>query len=428
MKSIIALCILLSIFAQQSYAYLDPGTGSMLLSGLVAVFATLFFIVKNLYYKCLVFFAGLLGSRIKYKHLSLVIYSEGNTYWTTFQPILQELEKRKINTIFLTSSIDDPVFKENYCYINSQYIGMGNKAYATLNFLEADILVSTTPGLDVLQIKRSKGVKNYIYIMHSFVGIGKYQLYSFDYFDYILCSGQYQIDQLRMLENVRGTKPKTLLKSGCSYADILIERLKKNTVTENQKPIILIAPTWGNNSLFNYISEEDILRIVHLDCEIIIRPHPQMKIATPEILDKFQSLLKDYSNIRWDFSHDNFLSLYQCDLLISDLSGIIYDAVFVFEKPIIALYDEININGIEQYDLPQPIWDLKFFADMGTLIHINEVASLPGIIEKNLDSSSLSESKIRFFKKEGFYNEGQSSSKIVQQLINIQENLKEQNA
>jgi len=43
--------------------------------------------------------------------------------------------------------------------VEAKYIGTGTKAYSYLRFLEADVCAMTTPGLDVLQIKRSKGVK-----------------------------------------------------------------------------------------------------------------------------------------------------------------------------------------------------------------------------------------------------------------------------
>lgn len=46
-------------------------------------------------------------------------------------------------------------------------IGAGNKAFAKLNFLHAVVVLSTTPGLDVYQWKRSENVDYYIHIFHS---------------------------------------------------------------------------------------------------------------------------------------------------------------------------------------------------------------------------------------------------------------------
>ncbi|MGX2982795.1 hypothetical protein [Helicobacter sp. 23-1045] len=39
------------LFSQNLNAYLDPGTGSLLLSSLVAIFASAIYFFKNLFYK-----------------------------------------------------------------------------------------------------------------------------------------------------------------------------------------------------------------------------------------------------------------------------------------------------------------------------------------------------------------------------------------
>ena len=80
---------------------------------------------------------------------------------------------------------------------------------------------SVIPGLDVLQIRRSKGVKHYVHLVHAITDIGTYKQFSFDYFDTILTSGEYQIRALRELEKLRGTKEKNLVRTGCTYMDLL---------------------------------------------------------------------------------------------------------------------------------------------------------------------------------------------------------------
>lgn len=48
MPKLLLLCALLYVPA---FAYLDPGSGSLLLSSVVAVFASVVFFIKNLFYK-----------------------------------------------------------------------------------------------------------------------------------------------------------------------------------------------------------------------------------------------------------------------------------------------------------------------------------------------------------------------------------------
>ena len=55
-RSVTALALL--GFAPSAFAYLDPSTGSMILSAIVGVFATLMLAVKTYWYKLKAFFSG----------------------------------------------------------------------------------------------------------------------------------------------------------------------------------------------------------------------------------------------------------------------------------------------------------------------------------------------------------------------------------
>ena len=134
--------------------YIDPGTGSMLFSVLISLFALGYFAFRGVLIKLRLLFAGKKGERGK--RIPYVIYNEGRQYWNTFKPVVEEFEKRGIPLVYYTSAKDDPVFDRSWQYVKSEFIGEGNKAYARLNLMEADVCLMTTPGLDVFQLKRSK--------------------------------------------------------------------------------------------------------------------------------------------------------------------------------------------------------------------------------------------------------------------------------
>ena len=246
------LLVLLALYQPPVFAYLDPGTGSMLLSGIIGLLATALFTLKSIYYKVVGRVLALFGVKVERKHRTFVFYSEGKTYWNSFQPILEALHQRGIHATYLTSSDDDPGLAFATEYIETIYIGCGNKAYTFMNLLEADLCIMTTPGLDVLQIKRSKGVKHYAHIVHAPTDIHLYKLFSFDYYDSVLCSGPQQINTLRQLEQLRNTPAKLLLQSGCTYYDGLVKQHQQLPPRENasdEQYHVLIAPTWGSNGL-----------------------------------------------------------------------------------------------------------------------------------------------------------------------------------
>ena len=176
--------------------YIDPGTGSMLFTIFIGIIGTGAFFLKKIWLK-LKF--KISGGKVdtSQSHIQYLIFSEGRTYWTTFKPICDELEKRGLNTTYWTADQNDPAFNEDYKHIDPVYIGEGNKAYARLNIASADICLATTPGLDVYQWKRSKNVKYYVHILHETGGSLQYKMFGLDFYDAVLLTGDFQTDEIR---------------------------------------------------------------------------------------------------------------------------------------------------------------------------------------------------------------------------------------
>ena len=135
--------------------YIDPGTGSMLFSILIGAAATLFFLGKAAILKLKLLFSakknGVATTDTNYK--KYVVYNEGMQYWNVFKPVCDEFEKRQIELTYYTSAEKDPCFEQNYKYVKPEFIGEGNMAFVRLNMLSAGIVLMTTPGLQVYQLK-----------------------------------------------------------------------------------------------------------------------------------------------------------------------------------------------------------------------------------------------------------------------------------
>ena len=343
-----------------AHAYIDPASGSALFSALIGIISSMFMFFKGFYYKILSFLFIFFNIKLNQNKYKLVFFSEGNSYWLTFKPVLESLDKKGIKAVYLTSSKNDEGLSFRSKYINSRYIGSGLKAYTYLNKLEASICAMTTPGLDTLQIKRSKYVKHYTYLPHSPIDMGKYKLYSFEGFDSIFLSGAHQERSIRALEKLRATKKKKLYLAGCPYLDELGKKYSqiKNKISfsKRKSKTIMIAPTWGANNLLRFFGVEQIKELIANDFDVIIRPHPQSYITEPLLLQNIKESLNAFKKIQWDDKPDSFDSLSKSDVLISSLSGIIFDYAFIFKKSSIIIDLDYNFIGQEANDLPFPVW------------------------------------------------------------------------
>ena len=179
--------------------------------------------------------------------IDILFYSEGAYYWNLFLPIIEEFEKRKIHSIYWTSKENDLGLESSFSYMEARFIGDGIKAFTLLNRIKVKIVLMTTPQLDIMHLKRSKDVEYYGHIIHAPTDTLLYKKFAFDYFDFIMCSGEHQIESIRALEKKRELPPKTLYKTGLTYYDVMLRDRNKYSNRDNNT--ILVAPAWGNISM-----------------------------------------------------------------------------------------------------------------------------------------------------------------------------------
>ena len=193
--------------------YIDPGTGSMLFTILIGLLSAGVYKAKDVAVKARFLMSSGKAGKLD-DNPDFAIFSDHKRYWNVFEPVCDEFEKRGIPLIYMTASPDDPALQKPYEHVKCEFIGEGNKAFARLNTLHADIVLSTTPSLDVLYWKRSKYVKYYVHMPHAASDLTMYRMFGIDFYDAILTSGDYHEEQIRALEKVRKLPPKEIQKTG----------------------------------------------------------------------------------------------------------------------------------------------------------------------------------------------------------------------
>lgn len=404
--------------------YIDPGTGSILFSIVIGLITTLYFLAKTAIIKLKVLIYKD-KTKINESKNNFVFYSEGKQYWNIFASICDEFENNKVGVVFYTSSQDDPVFLRNYDYIKPEYIGKGNKAFARLNMLEADICLMTTPGLDVYQLKRSKKVKHYTHILHALDDATSYRLFGIDYFDSVLLSGEYQMNGIRELEALRGINKKELCVVGCPYLDVVNEKVK----TLPQKDdifTVLIAPSWGANGILSKYGEKLLTPLVETGWRIIVRPHPQSKTAEPDMLKKLEEKYKINDNLFWDYEPENITSLSKADIMISDFSSVIFDYCFLFDKPFLYCNNEFDHRPYDSGDLKELPWKFLVLKDIGVELKPENFKDIRKIIKDASENLTLKENRLKA-KDIAWQNRGLAGHKVYEFLMGVENKIQEQN-
>lgn len=125
--------------------YIDPGTGSMLFTILIGVLGAAIYALRNVFMKLRFILSGGRAEKNTGNRIPFVIFTDSKRYWNVFEPICEEFEKRGETLVYMTASADDPALNKSYKHVKCEFIGEGNKAFAKLNMLKADVLLSSTP-------------------------------------------------------------------------------------------------------------------------------------------------------------------------------------------------------------------------------------------------------------------------------------------
>lgn len=401
------------------FLYIDPGTGSMLFSILIGIVSTIFFFGQRLFIKLKFFLSGGKSENNNKTKLPYVIFSDHKRYWNVFKPICDEFEKREIDLTYLTASPDDPCLKTHYNHIKTEFIGEGNKAFAHLNIMHAGICLSTTPGLDVYQWKRSKNVDWYVHVFHSVSDGTGYRMFGLDSYDAILAGGPIVEEELSKINKKRNLPPKEFVITGITYMDELKKRFdlenevhKKN----NFNRTVLLAPSWGKSAILSKYGENILQSLLNTNYKIIIRPHPQSLTSEKLLIEQLKQKYHNSDKLKWDFENDNFSALYESDIMISDFSGVIFDYAFVFNKPVI--YAEVNFDS-SPYDaawLDDEKWMIKNLNKIGYPLKEEDFDRMQDILDNSISNFSKSDD-LAYIRSQCWSNIGNAKTKIVDYLI-----------
>ena len=407
--------------------YIDPSTGSMLFTILVGLLGTGVYFMRNLWLKLQFMVSGGKNEKGNSDHIPIAIFSDDKRYWNVFEPICREFDRRKQTVVFMTASEDDPALKEHFDHVKCMFIGEGNKAFAKLNSLSADVFVATTPNLDVYQWKRSKHVAWYAHVLHAAHDPIGYRMFGLDAYDAVLLSGDYQIEQVRSMEKLRNLPTKELPLVGQPYMDELLKRMQQAPALPAHPTTVLLAPSWGESGMFNRYGSDIIRELLKTGYHIIVRPHPQTVKTEKELLKGIMDQFPESEDLEWNFDTDNFEVLRRSDIMISDFSGVMFDFTLVFDKPLIYTENTYNPAPYDSWWYEGELWMFKTMPKLGKNL---TKETLPDL--KNMIDQCLHEEKYRRAREqaraETWVHIGEGTKRTVDYLMDKYQQLTSQSA
>ena len=319
---------------------------------------------------------------------NIVIYSESGQDWHQFSGLIEELNgplDRK--TCYVTSDADDPGLAREHGNFRALYIPEGLFLTIFFQVNQSDLFVLTMMDLENLQLKRSLHPVHYVYLFHS---MGSTHLVdnenSFDHYDTLFCAGPHQVKEIRRREELKGLPEKQLFDYGHPRLEEVIEEGRDYVpqARPGESPVLLIAPTWGETSIFNTCGEELIKVLLDAGYRVIMRPHYQSNRQTPEVIAKLRGTFEGHARFEYIGQQGETGSILRSDLLICDWSAMALEYGLGLEKPVLFIDVPRRIRNPNWKELGIEAIENSMREQLGEVVSPDALEAVPAVVERLL--------------------------------------------
>lgn len=359
------------------------------------------------------------------KHL--VFYSEKSGFYKYFRNIIEYLiQKSNVVIHYVTSDPDDQIFElaKKEKQIRAYYIGE-KKLITLMMKMDADIVVMTMPDLDKYHLKRSYVRKDieYIYMFHGVItGMRTLRPGALDHYDTVLTTGAYIEKEIRLLEGLNQTKKKRLVPCGYGVIEQMAEAYAKMDKTSNERPYVLIAPSWQEDNILESCLVPLCKSIIDKGYDVVVRPHPQYLKRFPHKFEQIQAscrqLPQEHMRFETDFSSNE--TVFCADLLITDWSSIGYEYTLSTTKPVLFIDTPMKVVNEQCIEIEKtnPPFDMQMRKCVGCSLKPEEAGEKGGsAVQMLLDNLAQYQQTIEKVRGENIYHFGESGKYGAEYII-----------
>jgi YidC/Oxa1 family membrane protein insertase len=361
---------------------------------------------------------------------NIVFYSESGQDWHYFEPLIAVLNKElKRKVTYVTSDRADPGLHQQNDFFTPVYIPAGFFLTLHFNLQKADVVVLTMMDLDNFQLKKSINPIHYIYLFHS---LGSTHMVdhanSYDAYDSLFCAGPHHVEELRKRESMAGLAPRNLFEYGHPRLESLMvaaqshqQNLANAPSSADRKPVVLIAPTWGEQSIFNTCGEELTATLLDAGYHVIVRPHYQTLQLTPEVMNKLKAKFAGRADFEYQDRMGESDTLFRSDVLVCDWSAMAIEYALGLEKPVLFVDLPRRVRNPEwqAFDIEPREVAIRELA--GDILSPSRLEEAPGKITRLMDIQVEFRQRMQELRSQMVFNIGGSIAAGAREIARLAE-------
>lgn len=343
----------------------------------------------------------------------VVAYAEDDYSWNQLGGYVEALTvEQGLPVTYITSDPDDPIVADPPAKVTP--IVLTTQLPVAFPKIDSPVTLTTMPDLGQLGIKRPEDTKLF-YSFHSLNSIHmSYRDGAFDAYDAFFCTGPYQVAELQRRFELIGKEGTELHEVGYYKLDRLSAMAQAQSMREQVRPLVVIAPSWGANNILEGYGTQTISAIADMDVDVMIRPHPAMfESIYPEgaaIIDTLESEFAGLPNVRFERSITSEESLVEGDILISDWSGVSFEYAFSTERPVVFIDTPRKVKNENWQDLGISPYEDRMRSEIGEIVEPGEPRELRSVIERMLEHRDHYRDRILEARDREIFNFGSAAS------------------
>ena len=213
-----------------------------------------------------------------------------------------------------------------------------------------------------------------------------------------------------------------MVEQGYGRLEALMLELEKSALSleskaEDNKPCVLIAPSWGKNALLDRLGDDFIEPLIESGFQVILRPHPQTWRLQRSMLEKTGKRYQHHHNFLLEDNVASKDSLIKADVMISDWSGAALEFALARLKPVLFVNVPRKVNNPDYETLGLEPFEARVRESIGTTVDETDAANMVEAVLAILQEGNKWEERIRTIRAASVYNLGKSAEVGAQDLM-----------
>jgi YidC/Oxa1 family membrane protein insertase len=171
---------------------------------------------------------------------------------------------------------------------------------------------------------------------------------------------------------------------------------------------VLIAPTWGETSIFNTCGRELIGVLLEAGYRVIMRPHYQSNRRTPGLIAAVREAYAGHPAFEYIDRMGETDSIMRSDILVSDWSAMALEYAWGLEKPVLFIDVPRRIRNPNWQELGIEPIESTIRNQVGEIVSPDALGEVPNVVERLLAEPERFRARMREMRETMVFRLGHS--------------------